>query len=254
MKRKYYIITGTSRGIGEAVAKKVLSNESRVFCISRNQNPRLSVEAHVKGWQLQDIALDLNDTSKISEMMRDIFRAIAPEDVSEIVLINNAGIIHPIRLIGEPDASEKIIRSLNVNLTAAMLITDRFVRETEDWNVPRKVMNLSSGAAQRTVKAWSAYCAAKAGLEMYTKCLYDEQKALANPVKIVSFAPGVVNTEMQEEIRNSQPEHFPELDRFMEMKESGRLLEPGFVADHMLTLLDSPDFGSKIVMHINDLL
>jgi benzil reductase ((S)-benzoin forming) len=254
MKRKYYIITGTSRGIGEAIAKKVLSPETMVFAISRNQNPRLSVEAHVKGWPLRDIALDLNDTSKIDEMMRDIFRSIDPDDVEEIVLINNAGIIHPIRLIGDAEAAEKVIRSINVNLTAAMLITDRFVRETDDWAVPRKIMNLSSGAAQHTVKAWSAYCAAKAGLEMFTKCLYDEQQGRSNPVKIVSFSPGVVNTEMQEEIRNSQPEQFPELDRFKEMKESGRLLEPNYVADQMLKLLAAADFGRRTVLHINDLL
>jgi benzil reductase ((S)-benzoin forming) len=253
MKRKYYIITGTSRGIGEAVAKKVLGHESMVFSISRNQNPRLSVEAHVKGWPLRDIALDLNETSKIHEMMRDIFRSIEIEDVEEITLINNAGIIHPIRLIGDAEASEKIIRSVNVNLTAAMLITDRFVRETESWDVPRKVMNLSSGAAHHTVKAWSAYCSAKAGLEMYTKCLYDEQQGLPNAVKIVSFSPGVVNTEMQE-IRNAQPEQFPELDRFKEMKESGRLLEPSYVADQILALLASPDFGRRTVVHINDLM
>jgi benzil reductase ((S)-benzoin forming) len=151
MKRKFYIITGTSRGIGEAVARRVLGHESMVFCISRNQNPRLSVEAHVKGWKIRDIAQDLNDTSKINEMMRDVFRAIDPDEVEEIVLINNAGIIHPIRLIGEAEASEKLIRSINVNLTSAMLICDRFVRETEDWQVPRKVMNLSAGAASRTV-------------------------------------------------------------------------------------------------------
>jgi benzil reductase ((S)-benzoin forming) len=254
MKRKFYIITGTSRGIGEAVARRVLGHESMVFCISRNQNPRLSVEALVKGWQMRDIAQDLNDTSKINEMMRDVFRAIDPEEVEEIVLINNAGIIHPIRLIGEAEASEKLIRCINVNLTSAMLICDRFVRETEDWQVPRKVMNLSSGAASRTVKAWSAYCAAKAGLEMYSRCLYEEQKDNANPVKIVSFAPGVVNTEMQEEIRNSQPEHFPELNRFVDMKESGKLLEAGHVAELMLKLIASPSYGSQTVIHVNELL
>ncbi len=253
MKRKHYIITGTSRGIGEAIARNVLSRGDMVFCISRNQNPRLSVEAHVKGWHLVDIALDLNETGKINEMMRDIFRAIEPDEVSEITLINNAGIIHPIRQVGASEASEKIIRSINVNLTAAMLITDRFVRETEAWSMPRKVMNLSTGAAQRTVKAWSAYCAAKAGLEMYSQCLFDEQKGLPNAVKIVSFSPGVVNTEMQEEIRNSSPDQFPELDRFKEMKDSGDLLEPTFVAERILELLDSAAYGEKGIVHINDL-
>ncbi|MBK9448229.1 MAG: (S)-benzoin forming benzil reductase [Bacteroidetes bacterium] len=252
MKRKYYIITGTSRGIGEALAKQVLGNGNVLFCISRNQNPRLSTEAHVKHWPMRDIAIDLNDTGKIHEMMGDIFRSIDPDDVEEIVLVNNAGIIHPIRLIGEPDASEKISRSINVNLTSAMLITDRFVRETESWTVPRKIMNLSSGAASHTVEGWSAYCAAKAGLEMFTRCLVDEQKHAKNPVKVVSFAPGVVNTEMQQEIRNANPENFPELARFLDMKEKGRLLEADFVAEQILSLLSMSSYGDQTVLHIND--
>lgn len=252
MKRKYYIITGTSRGIGEALAKRVLGSENVLFCISRNQNPRLSVEAHVKHWPMRDIAIDLNDTGKIDELMRDIFRSIDVDDVAEIVLINNAGIIHPIRLVGEAEASEKIVRCINVNLTSAMLITDRFVRETENWTMPRKIMNLSSGAAHRTVEGWSAYCAAKAGLEMYTRCLVEEQKHRKNPVKVVSFAPGVVNTEMQQEIRNSSIENFPELARFVDMKEAGNLLEADFVAERILSVLFMPSFGEESVLHVND--
>jgi benzil reductase ((S)-benzoin forming) len=252
MKRKYYIITGTSRGIGEAFAKLVLSPENVLFCISRNQNPKLSVEAHVKELPIRDIAFDLNDTGRINEMMRDIFRAIDPEDVAEIILINNAGSIHPIRLIGEAEASEKIVRCVNVNLTSAMLITDRFIRETETWTVPRKVVNLSTGAASHTVAGWSAYCAAKAGLEMFVRCLVDEQKLSPNPAKVVSFAPGVVNTEMQQEIRNAKLENFPELARFVDMKEKGSLLEPMFVAERILNLLGRPNFGQEPVLHISD--
>jgi benzil reductase ((S)-benzoin forming) len=254
MKRKYYIITGTSRGIGEAIAKLVLSPGNVLFCISRNQNPKLSVEAHVKDWPIRDIAFDLNDTGRISEMMRDIFRAIDPEDVAEIILINNAGSIHPIRLIGDQEASEKIVRCINVNLTSTMLITDRFIRETETWTVPRKVVNLSSGAASHTVEGWSAYCAAKAGLEMFARCLVDEQKKHSNPAKVVSFAPGVVNTEMQQEIRNAKVENFPELARFVDMKEKGRLLEPQFVAEQIMALLDKPAFGQQPVLHITDII
>jgi benzil reductase ((S)-benzoin forming) len=220
--------------------------------MARNQNPRLSVEAFVKHWPLRDIAVDLNDTGKIDETMREIFRAIDPADVSEIILINNAGIVHPIRLIGGPGASESITRNINVNLTAAMLVADRFVRETEDWEMPRKMMNLGSGASQHPVMGWSAYCAAKAGLEMYTRCLVHEQRHLPNPVKVVSFSPGVVDTGMQQEIRNASVETFPELERFVDMKSKGHLLDPGFVAAQILSILDMPDFGRETTLHIND--
>lgn len=253
MKRKYYIITGTSRGIGEALAVRLLGKDSVVFCISRNQNPRLSVEAHVKGYEMQDIAIDLNETSKINEMVHKIFRGIDPEKVSEINLINNAGTVHPIRMVGEVDAAERIIRSINVNLTAAMLITDRFVRETDDWKMPRRIVNISSGAATSEVEGWSAYCSGKAGLEMFGKCLVAEQANKSNPVKLVSFAPGVVNTEMQEDIRNTKETQFPQLDRFVELQKTGALLEPEFVAEKIHDLLDSADFGSKPILHIKDM-
>lgn len=253
MKRKIYIITGTSRGIGEALAVRFLGEGSIVFCISRNQNPRLSVEAHVKGFAMTDIAIDLNDSGKIPEMMQKIFRSLDPERISEITLINNAGIIHPIRLIGEADAAEKIIRSINVNLTAALLITDRFVRETEDWAVPRKVVNISSGAAHNAIEGWSAYCTAKAGLDMFGRCLVAEQSNKPNPVKLVSFAPGVVNTEMQEDVRNTDESHFPQHARFVSLKETGALLEPEFVAEKIEELLASPSFGESTALHISEL-
>ncbi|MEM7039189.1 MAG: SDR family NAD(P)-dependent oxidoreductase, partial [Bacteroidota bacterium] len=209
MKKNYYIITGTSRGIGEAIAKALMSPENAVYCISRNPNPALSVEAHVKGWNHKDFALDLHEVSRIGDRVREIFRDIFPEDVNEIILINNAGIIHPIREIGSAEADERIFRNVNVNLTAAMIVTDAFIRETRDFGCPRKIVNLTSGAARRTIHGWSAYCAAKAGLEHFSHCIVDEQRDKPNGVKVMAFSPGVVDTEMQQEIRHADEQSFP---------------------------------------------
>lgn len=252
MKRDYYIVTGTSRGIGEALAKQLLGPDKVLVCISRNQNPRLGVEAYIKKWDHKDIALDLTQHDRIAETLRDVFREIDPDHVASITLINNAGIIHPIRRVGDSDAAAKISRSVGVNLTAAMIMTDAFIHETVDLAVPRKVVFLTTGAARRIVKGWSAYSAGKAGLEMYVKVLAEEQEDAVNPVQLMAFSPGVVDTEMQAEIRNASPEEFPELEKFKGYKEKGQLLNADEVAATLLDLLKSPDFGKELMVSIKD--
>lgn len=254
MKKSYYIITGTSRGIGEALARRLLRPENALVCISRTKNPILHSEAQAKGLQLKDIELDLADTSKVGETMRNIFRRIRPEEVEAITLINNAGTIHPIRMIGETEANNGIVNNLTVNLTAAVQITDYFVRATDTWACPRKVVNMSTGAATRAVHGWSAYCSAKAGLRMYAQCLALEQDDRANPVRIVAFAPGVVNTEMQAEIRDADPNSFPELRKFKDYESQGQLLDPYLVAKKLIGLLNSPDFGKELEVDVRNML
>jgi len=255
MKKSYYIITGTSRGIGEALARRLMSPENVLFCISRTKNPILHTEAKVKGVALTDIELDLSDSAKVVDVMHNICRRL-PEgsEVENITLINNAGTIHPIRPIGSEPANDALINSVTVNLLAAMQVTDHFVRATESWSCPRRVINLSSGASTRPVQGWSAYCSAKAGLRMYAHCLAEEQKGRANPVRIVSFAPGVVNTEMQAEIRSSDPASFPELQKFQDYASQDQLLDPFKVAKKMIELLNSPQFGDELEMDVRNML
>jgi benzil reductase ((S)-benzoin forming) len=252
MKRDYYIITGTSRGIGEALAHHLLGPENVLYCISRNQNPGLTTEAYVKKLAINDIALDLTHYHRIPDVMRDVFRDIDPESVGSITLINNAGVIHPIRRIGESDATERIARNVSVNLTAAMLVTDLFLRETSEFDCPRKVAFITTGAARRIVKGWSAYCAAKAGLEMYVRVLAEEQADEEKPVLLMAFSPGVVDTDMQAEIRNADPNDFPELEKFKQYKENGQLLDADFVALTIVELIKSPEFGKELMVSIKD--
>lgn len=255
MKKHYYIITGTSRGIGEALAKSLMHPENVLYCISRTKNPILHTESKAKGVELTDIELDLADDAKVVEAMHQICRRLpAGDEVAEITLINNAGTIHPIRTIGSAAANDAMVNSLKVNLLSAMQVTDHFVRATESWSCPRKIINLSTGASTRPVQGWSAYCAAKAGLRMHALCLAEEQKNRANPVRIVSFAPGVVDTEMQAEIRSADPSSFPELPKFQDYEAQDRLLDPFKVAKKMIEFLNSPTFGDELEVDVRNML
>ncbi|MCB9235773.1 MAG: (S)-benzoin forming benzil reductase [Bacteroidia bacterium] len=246
MKKDHYIITGTSRGIGEAIALKLLVPENKVICISRNENPKLALKALTTKGDLKDIAFDLDNVERIPELMHRVLRRIDPEEVKSLTLINNAGVIHPIMPIGETQLFERIIRNVNVNLISPMLIIEYFIKNTRDWDVERKILNLNTGAASRPVNGWSAYCSSKAGLAMFARCLAEEQADSETPVKVVSFSPGVVDTEMQMEIRESDNHSFKEVEKFRQYKKQGQLKNPIMVADSIIEMIQSPDFGNVL--------
>ena len=189
MKLHYYLITGASRGIGEALACRLISPENYVISISRTQNPRLHVYSNNKKGAVRDIEFDLSETQRLPDLVHGILRSIDPEDVASFSLVNNAGTVQPVKLIGQGNRLDMIDRNFKVNLIAPALITESFIRYTEDWNVERKILNVSSGAAKNSVLGWSAYSSSKAGLEMLTQCLLAEQAGEANPVKVVAFSP-----------------------------------------------------------------
>lgn len=251
--KHHYILTGTSKGIGEALAQVLLGPDHVLWCISRNNNPRLDVQARQNGFELRDFELDLSQTDKIREVLRQIFRAIDPAHVTGITLVNNAGTIRPIREMGSADMSGKISTAVELNLLAPILLCDGFIRHTEGWLVPRRILNMSSGAASRPVKGWAAYCSAKAGLEMLSRCIAEEQEGLPHSVKIVSFSPGMVDTEMQGEIRSAADAQMPGRKEFVEAWEKGQLYSPLVVAQKIAALLQRPDFGSQTLVHIRDL-
>ncbi len=71
-----------------------------------------------------------------------------------------------------------------------MLLSSAFIKHTKDWNVDKRIINISSGAAQNPYFGWAAYCTTKAGVNMLTKCIALEETDKKYPVKVISFAPG----------------------------------------------------------------
>jgi NAD(P)-dependent dehydrogenase (short-subunit alcohol dehydrogenase family) len=115
------------------------------------------------------------------------------------LLINNAGIITPIGALHETDSAEWA-RNLHVNLAGAAAVTHAVLPEMLAAK-RGTIINISSGAAHRPLPGWSAYCAAKAGLAMLTRSLAADYSEAG--IRVFGFAPGLVDTEMQETIRAS---------------------------------------------------
>jgi len=217
----HIIITGASRGIGRAIYEYLkMSKENRFYLIARNFE---------KDFTGNIFKYDLADTENIGELIKEIKNKIGVNRAKRIVLINNAGILSPIKFCGNADDKE-IVKNIAVNLMAPMLLTNNFIKEFKDFNGEKKIINISSGAGKHPYAGWSAYTTSKAGIDMFTKSVALEQEITSEGFKIISVAPGIVETDMQKQIRSSSKEDFPLIEKFQEIKRLNLAYSADFAA------------------------
>jgi len=154
--------------------------------------------------------------------------------------VNNAGVLEPIAPLREVEAAD-FRRHVDVNLTGVFLGTRAFVRHLRARGRDGVLLNVSSGAAQSAYAGWSAYCAAKAGVDRLTECVQLEEAE--SGLRAHAIAPGVVDTDMQVLIRATPQERFPSLPRFLELARDDRFNTAEFVAESLLAIAFDP--GAK---------
>jgi benzil reductase ((S)-benzoin forming) len=246
---QYYIITGTSKGLGREMAKKLIKPGNHLFCISRNPDRELSVFAEKLNVKLDHFQYDLDRTWGINGIMEAIFTLI--REAVSITLINNAGIIEPIKPV-EGLTEETIRKNISVNLIAPMVLVSSFTRLAGDIPCRKTVINISSGAAKNPYYGWGCYCSAKAGLDMFSRTAGLEQQNREFPVKVISLAPGIIDTDMQASIRSSKEEDFTLVERFKRFKEDGKLIKPEVTAERIIKLLEDEGLENGCVYDIRD--
>ncbi|HFK1766751.1 short-chain dehydrogenase [Bacillus wiedmannii] len=248
---RYVIVTGTSQGLGEAIAAQLLEENTSIISISRRENKELTKLAEQYNSNCIFHSLDLQDVHNLETNFNEIISSIPENTVSSIHLINNAGTLAPMKPI-EKAESELLITNVQINLLAPMILTSTFMKHTKDWKIDKRVINISSGAGKNPYFGWGAYCTTKAGVNMFTQCVATEEAEKEYPVKIVAFAPGVVDTSMQAQIRETNKEDFIHLDRFITLKEEGKLLSPEYVAKAIRSLLETENFPHGEVIRIDE--
>jgi benzil reductase ((S)-benzoin forming) len=250
------ILTGASRGMGLAMAEQLLSPDRQLLCISRKTSDALHAAAQSTGATLLQWHQDLADTQGAARRLQDWLQSLEPNDVTGATLINNAGVLTTIGPL-ESAPTEGVVNALRVGLEAPMLLTAAFLKVTGEWvnagwRGPRKVLNISSGLGRHAMAGQASYCAAKAGMDHFTRaCALDEAEKPCG-AKLVSLAPGVIDTDMQTQLRAGDPAQFPALARFIGLKEQGQLSSPGQAAKQVLAWLDRPDFGEQPVADVRD--
>ena len=240
------ILTGASRGMGLAMAQQLLEPGALVLCISRQRNAGLQAQAEAAGAVLEQWSADLAEGARVAQRLGLWLGAMDPKPLAGASLINNAGVISPLVALRDSDPAA-LAQALRVGLEAPMQLCTAFLDATRDWPVPRKVLNISSGLGRRAMASSAAYCAAKAGMDHFTRCLALEEATLPQGAKVCSLAPGVIATDMQVQLRSADPAHFPDLATFQGLHAGGQLSSPEDAARRVLAYMNSASFGQDAV-------
>ena len=236
-----YIITGASKGIGEALANQLEQDSNNEVLRLARTNPNA----------LQNlITVDLTDATASVKVMTDWLSSRLATATS-VTLINNAGTVEPMGVVGKINASQ-LSQALMLNVGAVIALTSAFVELTDNFNGQKLVMNISSGAGRNAYEGWGVYCATKAAVDRFTEVLVKEQSTKTNPVKATSIAPGIIDTGMQSTIRSHSEEYFPNVDRFIDYKNTGKLSSPEATAAALINYLHSEKMGTFAITDIRD--
>ena len=251
MIKHLFILTGASRGMGLAMARQLLQPSNMLLGISRSTNETLAVQAKQADANLlqwtQDLALGARTSARLEQWLREQ----EASSFASATLINNAGVIPRIGPLSEADADD-LSHALRVGLEAPMQLASAFLRSTENWAGQRKVLNISSGLGRRAMASQAGYCAAKAGMDHFTRCVALEELLKTNGAKVCSLAPGVIDTGMQEQLRAANSNVFPDHSSFVNLKTSGSLSSPEEAASRILAVLMRADFGANPVADVRD--
>jgi len=249
--RHLTILTGASRGMGLAMAQQRLAAGHDLLTLSRKPSEVLAAQAEQAGRQCEQWPQDLARAETAAARLETWLQSQDPGTLASVTLINNAGMVPRIApLDGIPGA--QLAESMRVDLEAPMLLTAAFLRATSGWSLPRKILNISSGLGRRAMAAQAPYCAAKAGMDHFSRCVALEQAPLPHGARICSLAPGVIDTDMQLQLRSADAARFPDRGNFVGLKEKGMLTSPQEAAARVLAYLDRPDFGSNPVADVRD--
>lgn len=210
------IITGGSKGIGRGIIDAYLDKGVRVFSIAR------SVDAELSAKGVTQISFDLTETDEVERELGAIFKLLKTDEISKITLVNNAGTLGEIGPLDKLSA-DVIAQVFKLNTIVPYICSAAFIRLTREISAEKSILNISSGAALKPYYGWSTYCGSKAALNMLTQNLALEQQEITSGVKVLAIAPGVVDTDMQAQIRKSDKDDFKDVERFVALKTDGGL-------------------------------
>lgn len=218
------VLTGYSRGLGAEVLNLLVASQKpmHIVCLGRTKPEMDNVSSVLY------IEADLG-----ADLIADAFDTIKALSFSRMTFISNAGVIEPIAL-AQDLGQESIRYSVYVNMISPMEIASALSAICNEKKSVFKVLNVSSGAASRPIKGWGAYCSGKAGTKMFFDVMSEEQ----TDFNVIHFDPGVIDTEMQKTIRNTEQGDMPDVDLFKAFQEDNRLRSPTVVAQELIFLLE----------------
>lgn len=235
MTRSLLWISGASNGIGAALAATVPWEDARIIGISRSR-PADGTE-HLEA--------DLADPSSWPAVGESFRRELAGFAGDHVVFVQAAGTIEPMGFAGEVD-DDAYRTNVLLNSAAPQVLGHLFLSAARDVKSDRAMVMLTSGAAKSVYPGWASYGAAKAATDQWVRNVGAEQGQRGG-VRVVSIAPGTVDTDMQAVIRNTPEDDFPNRQKFVDLHEGGKLTPPEEVARKIWTLLEGELENGSVV-------
>ena len=200
---KTVMITGASRGIGEAAARVFADAGANVVLLARGRDAIAGIAGEI-GESALAIPCDISRYWEVEAAVTAAEDAFGSVDI----LINNAGVIEPISHLASSDP-EGWGQAIDINLKGVY----HGMRAVLPGMIAAgggSILTVSSGAAHGPTEAWSHYNASKAGAAMLTRCV-DHENAM-DGIRAIGLSPGTVATEMQREIKASGINRVSQLD------------------------------------------
>jgi NAD(P)-dependent dehydrogenase (short-subunit alcohol dehydrogenase family) len=231
------VLTGHSRGLGAAIAAELAGRGIPVLALARQQG------AATQG--VTQVALDLSDTAALCAWLAGGTLKSYLADADTALLINNAGMLQPVGPLTGHDPAE-IARAIGLNVATPLMLAAAVAALDV---AERRVLHVSSGAGRNAYPGWAVYCASKAALDHHARAAALDQ---VDGLRIVSLAPGVIDTDMQAQIRATDVEQFPLREQFQALKANGALASPEDCAERLVAFALSPGFGAAAVADLRD--
>lgn len=244
MTEHLFIVTGASRGLGRAIAERLVPSPGHtVLGLSRQRPP---APAALTQW-----ACDLAEPVPVAERLAAWLAAFDASRFASASLVNNAALLAAPRPLADADVLG-LSQAVRVGLEAPMVLSAAFLRATRAWPGVRRVLHISSGLGRRAMASQGPYCAVKAGLDHLARAQALEEALQPNGARVCALAPGVIDTDMQLELRGADANAFPDREAFVQLKSGGRLDSPADAAAKVVAYLMRADFGAQPVADVRE--
>jgi hypothetical protein len=238
------ILTGHSRGLGAAIATDLLGRGIPVLALSRRRHAHLGTDFPKL---LEEVEIDLADSSVLEHWLKGEKLRHFIRDAKTLLLINNAGMLQPVGPMETQEIAD-IARAVSLNVAAPLMLTAALAAQRGDAAL--RAIHISSGAGRNPYAGWNIYCATKAALDHHARAVAQDNSP---HLRLVSLAPGIIDTDMQAEIRASTPEKFPLHDRFVALKRDGELAKPADATRKLVIYLIGDSFGQQPVADLREI-
>ncbi len=193
---KIVLVTGGSRGIGEACVKMFLAAGASVaFTYKNDSNSAQILCSQFKSGSVKAYKLDVEDIEDVKEVISNVENDFGTIDI----LVNNAEVHQPIDI--ENFAPDELEDMFATNLKGVFYITGEVAKIMKRNNSGR-IVNLSSTATQQGEAGSSHYAASKGAINSFTKSLAIEFAAYG--INVNAVAPGWVDTPMNSSVFSNE--------------------------------------------------